>query len=188
MSNNASGVDESAANNNEDHATQSLNAYQGDMAGYMGNVNSELSAGNPFQSKGYLQGQNVETSGAMNSEKDATDQALNSTVARTGTNSAALANTEAEAGREGTRDLTNYNATRDTNNEDKWLQERDSLNRDQLAGANSEAGVYGTSTGAQSSDLSSMTQADDAEQQMWAQLGSAAMTGAGSGLGAAFHA
>lgn len=187
MSNNASGVDEKAANQNEDHAVQALGAYNGDMADFMGNVNSELSAGNPYESKEYKTNQNLETSGAMNSENDAERERLGETVARTGTNSAAIANEEGESARQGQRDLTNYNATRDTANEDKWLQEEQGLNRDLLEGAQSEAGVYGSSTGAQSSDLGSMTQADDAEQQMWASLAGAAASGAGVGAGIAMH-
>ena len=182
MTNNASGVDETAANSNEDHATQALGAYNGDMADYMSNVNSQIAAGNPFESKDYKTEQNLATSGAMNAEDTAEKQAEGSEVARTGTNSAALAGTEAEAARTGQRDLTNYNATRDTQNEDTWLQDKQNLTKDQLEGANSEAGVYGTSTSGQSSDLGSMTQADDAENQMWASLGAGAATGAGTAI------
>lgn len=184
MTNDASGVDEAAAQTNEGTAANALGAYQGDISEYMGNVNSALAAGNPFESKDYLTQQNLETSGAMNSANNAEDAKLGQTVARTGTNSAALANEEGSSAREGQRDLTQYNAGRDTQNGNTWLNEQQNLFKDQAAGASSEAGVYGTSTGAQSSDLSSMTQADDAEDQMWAGLAQAAATGAGAAAGA----
>jgi hypothetical protein len=186
MSNDATTVDKQAADVNGSDAQTALGSANGDLADYMSNVNSRLSAGNPYESKDYLTKQNLQTSGAMNSENDAADQALQSTVARTGTNSAALANTEAEAGRAGQRDLTNYTAGRDTANEDKWLQEQDALTKDQLAGANAESGLYGTALGGQNSNLHDYTSAENAQDQMWAQLGSAAMTGAGAGLGGAF--
>jgi hypothetical protein len=151
----------------------------------MSNVNSALAAGNPFESKAYLTQQNLATSGAMNSANDAEKQALESGVARTGTNTAALANTEASSARQGQRDLTSYNAARDTQNENTWLNQQDKLLGDQQAGANSEASIYGSSLGAQSSDLSSMTQADDAEQQAELALAGDAI-GAGGAVGAAF--
>jgi hypothetical protein len=151
----------------------------------MSNVNSALAAGNPFESKAYLTQQNLATSGAMNSENDAAKQALESGVARTGTNSAALPNEEASIARQGQRDLTNYNATRDTQNENTWLNQQDKLLQDEQAGANSEAGIYGTSLGAQSSDLSSMTQADDAEQKAELALVGDAV-GAGGSVGGAY--
>lgn len=185
MSNDAGSIDQAAATEHDDQATGALGAYQGDMADYMSNVNSTLAAGNPFESKDYLEQQNLETSGAMDSANDAEKQQLGSTVAKTGTNSAALADTEAESARQNARDLTQYEAGRDTSNENSWLNEQQGLMKDQLEGANSEAGVYGTGTGAQSSNLNAMTTADDEEQQMWAQMAGAAASGAGVGAGLA---
>lgn len=187
MTNNASGVDEAAANTNEGNAASALGAYQGDIGNYMSNVNSALAAGNPFESKDYLTQQNLETSGAMHSASDAANQKVQQTAARTGTNTAAIANEEESAGNQASRDLTQYNAGRDTQNENTWLNEQQGLLKDQESGAASEAGVYGSSLGAQSSDLSSMTQADDAEDQMWAGIAGAAASGAGVGAGIAMH-
>ena len=187
MSNGAASADKNAANQDATNAQGSLGAADSDLAAYMSNVNSQLSAGNPYESKEYLEDQNLETSGAMNSEKDATDQALQSTVARTGTNSAALADTEAEAGRQGARDLTNYPAGRNTANEDKWLQDQQQLTRDQLAGSQEEGSLYSTAVGGQDSTLGSYTNAEDAEDQMWGQIAGAAASGAGVGAGIALH-
>ena len=184
MSNNAGNVDQQAAQENQRNAEQALGAYQGDISSYLGNVNSRLAAGNPFESKAYLEKQNLETSGAMNAENDAAKQALQSTAARTGTNTAAIANEEGALARTGQRDLTQYTAARDTANEDKWLQEQETLLNDQEKGAASEAGVYSTSVGGQSSDLSSMTQADDAENKMWADIASGAIGAGGTIAGA----
>lgn len=175
-----------AAGVNGTNAQHELGNADAGISDYMSNVNSQLAAGNPYESKAYLTQQNLATSGAMNSEKDSADQALEEGVRSTGTNSAALAADEAEIGRTGQRDLTNYNATRDTQNEDKWLQDEQSLDRDQLAGADASAGLYSTSLGGQTSDLKTEEEADAAENQMWAGLGEAAMTGAGTGMGAAF--
>lgn len=186
MTQDASTPDKQAADTSSSDAAGALGSYQGDIGDYMSNVNSAIAAGNPFQSKDYLTQQNLTTSGAMNSENDAAKEQLQQTAARTGTNTAALANEEASTARQGQRDLTNYNATRDTENENTWLNQQDKLMGDQLAGANSEAGIYGTATGGRDSALSSMTQADDAENQMWAGLGESAMSGLSGGLGAAF--
>lgn len=186
MTNSNEGTDNAAASQDSTNAQASLGGADADLADYMENVNAQQSAGNPYESKQYLEEQNLATSGAMNSEKGATDEALGHTVATTGTNSAALADTEAEAGRQGARDLTQYTAGRDTSNEDKWLQDQQSLNRDQLAGAQEEGSLYSTATSGQDSTLSSATSAGNAEDEEWAQLGQGAMTGLGSGLGGAF--
>ncbi len=62
----------------------SLSNYNNDIGSYMSNVNSQLAAGNPYQSKSYLTNQNLQTSGAMNSTNDAAQQQLRDTALRTG--------------------------------------------------------------------------------------------------------
>ena len=182
MSNDAGSADSAAAKQDSTDAQGALGAATGDISDYMSNVNSQLAEGNPYESKAYLTQQNLATSGAMNSENDAADQALNSEVARTGTNTAALAGDEAENARQGQRDLTNYTATRDTQNQDKWQQDQQNLDRDQLAGAQEEGSLYGTAIGGQDSTLGSATTAQDAEDAMWAQMASGAATGAGTAI------
>lgn len=154
IANNAASVD--AGN-----AASSFGAASGDIGTYLSNVNSTLSAGNPFQSKTYLANQNLETSGAMNSQNDAEKAALGQTVARTGTNSAALANTVASSTRQGQRDLTQYNAGRDTANENTWLQQQDKLLGDEATGSAQEAGLYGTSLSGQDSTLGTAQTGED---------------------------
>lgn len=182
VSNDAGSLDKAAANQDSTNAQGALGAADSGIADYMSNVNSQLAAGNPYESKSYLENQNIATSGAMNSENDAADQALNSAVARTGGSSAALADTEAEASRAGQRDLTNYNATRDTQNMDKWQQDKQALTKDQLAGASEEGSLYGTALGGQNSSLKSYTDAQAAQDQMWAGIASGAATGAGTAI------
>ena len=166
MSGNAAlGTDQAAYNTNSKNAADTLGNYQGTENEYLSNVNAALAQGNPYQSKDYLTQQNIATSGAMNSQNDAAQQQEQATVARTGTNSAALPAEIADQARAGQRQLTDYNATRDTENEDKWLQQQDKLLNDQQAGANSEAGVYGTTQGAASSALGDYTSAANADQQ-----------------------
>lgn len=186
MASGASDTDKAQLNRYNDFENSTLSAYNSDIGSYMSNVNAALRSGNPYQSKSYLENQNLQTSGAMNAENAREGQQLRDAARRSGTNTAALAATTASSARQGQRDLTQYNAGRDTANEDKWLQEQQGLLRDQAEGANSEAGVLGTETGGANNALSNYTSAQNAQDQMWAQLGSAAMTGAGAGLGGAF--
>lgn len=154
-----------AATTDAGNAASSYGAASGDIGTYLSNVNSALSAGNPFESKDYLTQQNLDTSGAMNSANTAAQQQEQGTVARTGTNSAALASDVAENARAGQRDLTQYNAGRNTSNENTWLNQQDKLLGDQAQGASEEAGLYGTSVGAQDSTLNTAQQGEDAQTQ-----------------------
>lgn len=164
---NAAGSQAQVANNaattDASNAASSFGAASGDIGTYLSNVNSTLAAGNPFESKTYLTNQNLETSGAMNSENDAEKAALGSTVAKTGTNSAALANTVASSARQGQRDLTQYDAGRDTANENTWLNQQDKLLGDEATGSAQEAGLYGTSLSGEDSALGTAQQGADAE-------------------------
>lgn len=164
----------------------SLNNYNSDMSGYMSNVNGAIAAGNPYESKSYLTNRNIATSGAMNSADTAATGALRDTALRTGSNTAAVAGQVGANARAGQRDLTNYNATADTQNEDKWLQQQNMLRQQQLAGATSEAGVYGTSVSGRNNALSNLQSGQNSEDDMWAGLGKSAMQGAGAGLTTAF--
>ncbi len=174
------------ANNDYSGWEQSaLSNYNNDMGNYMSNVNGAIAEGNPYLSKSYLTNQNIQTSGAMNSAKTAAAQETRDAALRTGTNTAAVqasrdANAQALA-----RQQTQYNAQRDTENEDKWLQLQNQLRGQQLAGANSEAGVYGTSTSGRGNALSNLQSGQNAEDQLWASgiqglasAGGAAMTAA----------
>ena len=154
-----------AATMNGADAASSYGAASGDIGNYLSNVNSTLAAGNPFESKDYLTQQNLDTSGAMNSANTAAQQQEQGTVARTGTNSAALAASVAENARAGQRDLTQYNAGQNTQNENTWLNQQDKLLGDQAQGASEEAGLYGTALGGQNSTLSTAQQGADAQEQ-----------------------
>jgi hypothetical protein len=156
-------VANAAAATDASNASTAYGAASGDIGTYLSNVNSTLAAGNPFQSKDYLTNQNLETSGAMNAENDAEKQALGSTVARTGTNSAALAGTVASSARQGQRDLTQYNAGRDTANEGTYLNQQDKLLGDEATGASEESGLYSTSLGGQNSTLGTAQEGEDEE-------------------------
>lgn len=175
-----------ANSNYTDWEKTALGNYNNDIGGYMSNVNSTIAAGNPYQSKSYLQNQNIQTSGAMNAGNTKATQQLRDTALRTGTNTAAVAGQVAENARAGQRDLTTYNATRDTQNQDKWLAEQNQLRQQQLEGANSEAQVYGTSTTGRSDSLNNLTSLANNTSDNWTKLGTAAIGGAGTGLTAAF--
>jgi hypothetical protein len=161
---NQAAIANSAATTDAGDAASAYGAATGADAAYLSNVNSALAAGNPFEAKDYLTQQNIATSGAMNSENDAARQQQQQTVARTGTNSAALANEVGSQARAGQRDLTNYNATRDTQNEGTWLNQQDKLLSDQGQGANIEAGLYGTSVSGQDSTLSTAQTGEDEQE------------------------
>jgi len=158
-------VADDAATTNGTNAASSYSSASGDVSNYLSNVNSTLSAGNPYQSKDYLTQQNLDTSGAMNSANTAAQQKEQGTVARTGTNSAALASTVSENARAGQRDMTDYNATRNTENESKWENEKQSLLGDEATGASLESNLYSTSLNGQNSALSTAQQGADAQEQ-----------------------
>lgn len=162
---NQAGIANSAATTDAGNASTAFGSAQGDIGNYMSNVNSALAAGNPFESKDYLTQQNLDTSGAMNSANTAAQQQEQGTVARTGTNSAALASDVAENARAGQRDLTQYNAGRNTSNENTWLNQQDKLLGDQAQGASEEAGLYSTSLGGQNSTLSTAQTGADAQEK-----------------------
>lgn len=158
-----------------------LSSYNNDMGSYMSNVNSQLAAGNPYQSKDYLTSQNLQTSGAMNATNDAAQQQLRDTALRTGTNTAAVAGEVGANRLQGQRDLTTYNAARDTQNEDKWLQQRQQLTSDQLAGANSEAGIYGSAVGGRSAANSDLVNLQQQQDALWGSaIGAVGAAGAGA--------
>lgn len=180
---NQAAVANSAADTDATNAGAAYGQAQGDIGNYLSNVNSALAAGNPFESKDYLTQQNLETSGAMNSEDDAAKQQEQATVARTGTNSAALSNDVAENARAGQRDLTQYNAGRDTSNENTWLNQQDKLLGDEATGSSEEAGLYGTSVGAQDSTLNTAQQGEDEQEQANDGMIDAGIGAAGAGVG-----
>lgn len=176
-------VANAAAGVDAGNAASSFGAASGDIGTYLSNVNSTLAAGNPFKAKDYLTNQNLETSGAMNSANDAEKAALGQQVARTGTNSAALANTVASSARQGQRDLTQYNAGRDTSNENTWLQQQDKLLGDEATGSSQEAGLYGTSIGGQDSTLGTAQTGEDAQTNANDALTEAGIKAAGTAAG-----
>lgn len=180
MTQDASGPDKAAADTEGADAAQSFGAAQGDIGNYLSNVNSALAAGNPFESKDYLTQQNLATSGAMHSTNDAADQALQQTAARTGTNTAALAGEEGDVARTGQRDLTNYNAARDTANEGTWLNQQDKLLGDEGTGAGEEGNLYATGAGAQAKNLSSYTTGADAYNQLEDEIAQQVASAAGT--------
>ena len=94
-----------------------------------------------------------------------------------------MANDVAAQARTGQRDLTNYNATRNTENEGKWLGEQQNLLGDQARGAVMEEGLYGTSVSGQDSTLgTAQTGEDEQEQQNNAEL-NAGISAAGTFAG-----
>lgn len=181
MSGNATGANNDANAQYTDWEKTAANNYQNDMAGYTSNVNSTIAQGNPYQSRSYLQNQNLMTSSAMNAANTKATQQLRDTALRTGTNTAAVAGQVAENARAGQRQVTDYNATRDTANEDKWLSESDRLRQEQLAGANSEAGMYSTNVNGRNNALGNLTSIQNSQDAMWeAGIGAVGSVGAGA--------
>lgn len=173
-------TDNAAATTYGSNASSSYGSASGDTSNYLSNVNSALSEGNPYQTTEYKTNQNLETSGAMDSANTAAQQKEQSTVAKTGTNSAALANTVSENARSGQRQMTDYNATRDTQNENSWQNEKQNLLGDEAKGAEIESGLYSTSVNGQDSALSSATSAANAEQSSTDSLFGSAIGAAGT--------
>ena len=119
----------------------------------------------------------------MHSANDAAQQQQQATVARTGTNSAALANEVGAQARTGQRDLTQYNAARDTANENTWLGEQQNLFNDERQGAGLDESLYGTSVGAQDSTLGTAQQGADAQEAATNGMIDAGIGAVGAGLG-----
>jgi hypothetical protein len=163
----------------------SLGNYNNAMSGYMSNVNSTLAGGDPYKSTPYLTNQNILTSGAMNSAGNKANQENRDVALRTGTNTAAVQASRDANAQQASRDLTTYNASRDTENEDKWLQMQDRLRQEQLAGANSEANVYGTSVQGRGNSLNNLTSIQNSEDALWGSAISGVAGAAGAGLAGA---
>lgn len=184
---NAAGSQAAVANNaattDASNAASSYGAASGDIGTYLSNVNSQLAAGNPFESKSYLTQQNLSTSGAMNSANTAEKAALGNTAARTGTNTAALANTVASSARQGQRDLTQYNAGAQQQNENTWLNQQDKLLGDEATGSSEEAGLYGTSLSGEDSALGTAQQGADEQESQNNGLISSGIKAGGTALG-----
>ncbi len=175
-----------AANANDTSwQNQALDGYNTGVGSYMSNVNAQLAAGNPYQTKQYLQNQNLLTSAAANAANTQAQGALKESALRTGENTASNAATIASNSRGIARDLTAYQANRDTQNDAMWQQQKQQLLGDQLAGANSEANVFGTATGAQSSALGDLTSLQNSQDAMWGNIAGSAIGAAGTGGAAA---
>lgn len=161
----------------------SLSNFNNAMGGYTSNVNSAIAQGNPYESRSYLQNQNLLTSGAANSADTAGNQATRDAALRTGTNTAAVqasrdANTQAKQ-----RMLTQYNAGRDTENLDKWMNQRQQLYGDQLAGANADAGIFNTASGGRNNAASNLASIQNSQAGLWEAGIGAVGAGLGGGLG-----
>jgi hypothetical protein len=170
--------------NNTDTSAQAgaLQNYNNDIGSFNSNVNSQLAAGNPYESQAYKTEQNITTSGAMDSANNAANQATRDAALRTGTNTAAVAAQSAENARAGQRQMDQFNAATDTSNEDKWLQQQNTLTNDQLEGAQSEAGIYGTSTTGSDSSLGNLTTLQGQDDALWQSAIGAAGTAGAAGI------
>ena len=79
--------------------------------------------------------------------------------------------------------MTNYTAGQTNQNEDKWLNEQNQLYNDQLAGTNSEAGVYSTQMGGSNNSLNDLTSRQNTNEQTNAQMAVAGMSAIGGAVG-----
>jgi hypothetical protein len=184
MSSGSSSTQKGQLNQDNAWAGSSLDKYNSGISDYGSNVNATLGAGNPYESKQFLTNQNLQTSGAMNSANTRQQQQMRDVVSRTGTNTAGVGESLASSARQGQRDMTQFNATRDNQNQDKWLQQQQQLYGDQLAGANSQAGVYGQQMSGASNALNNVTQRQDAQDQMWGGIAQSAVGAAGAAAAA----
>lgn len=169
-----------------DWENSGVGSYNADLGNYMSNVNSSLAAGNPYQTTAYKTSQNLETSGAMNAADTAAKAATRGAALRTGQNAAAVNPATSENALAAARTQDTFNASRDTSNDQAWEQEKGELMKDQLAGANSQEAANANYGQQRSSATQGLLTQQEQEDQMWAQLGETAMTGAGKGLTAAY--
>lgn len=160
--------------------------YNTDINNYSSNVNAALAEGNPYESKAYKTEQNLVTSGAMHSQNDAAEQQMRGAALRTGQNAAAINPTVSANARAGQQELDKYNAGRDTENQDKYLQYKQTLMGDQLGAAQSEAGMASTMAGQRNASTNNLVDLQNENEQMWTKLGTTAMQSAGAGLTSAY--
>jgi hypothetical protein len=179
----ASSADSAANNQYQQWEKSALSNYNTAMSGYNNNLSTMEGQGNPYTSKSFLTNQNLLTSGAMNANNMKAKQQLQDTALRTGENTAAINDTIADSARQGQRTMDQYNAQAANDNEDKYLQYEQGLLHDRLAGADSEAGILGTTTQGSDAALGDLTNADDAEMGMWGQIIGGAAAGAGAAYG-----
>jgi hypothetical protein len=161
-----------------------LSGYNTDVGNFVSNTNSAIAQGNPYESKSYLTNQNILTSGAMNSAKTAANAATADTARRTGGNTAAVQASRDATAQGLSRQQTQYNAQRDTDNLDKWLGQRQQLYKNQLDAANSEANIYGSSVAGRSNGASNLADLDKAKMAMTSGIISGALGAGGTGVGA----
>lgn len=182
MARSGTAANQDANNQYSNYETQAVGNYNSDMNGYNSKLSQMEGAGNPYQSKSYLQNQNMLTSAAMNSQNTQAKQQLQDTALRTGTNTAALGGQISENARAGQRTMDQYNAGTATQNQDKYLQYEQNLLGDQLAGANSQAGIYATDVNGRNNADSNLITAQGQNQQMWGNI----IGGVAGGVGGAF--
>lgn len=155
--------------------------YDSTIAGYNNNVDGLLAKGNPYQSTEYLTNQNKLTSGAMNSQNTASAAAERGAALRTGTNTAAVSAQRSANSLSGQRQIDNYNASRDTQNQDKYLQWQQGLLQDKLAGANSQQNMFSTESGGRSNANTNLVNLNQQQNALW----EAGIGAAGAGAAAA---
>lgn len=176
-------ANQDAASDYTDWEKSALTGYNSDIGGYMSNVNSAIAQGNPYETRSYLTNQNLQTSAAANAATTAGNQQSRDVALRTGTNTAAVqASRDANAAAKA-RTVNQYNATRDTENEDKWLNQRQQLFGDQLQGANSEANIFGTASSGRNNAASNLASIQNSQNQLWEAGIGAAGAGLSGGLG-----
>jgi hypothetical protein len=163
------------------YATSALNNYNAD-AGETNDQISSLEGNNPYTSKTQVQNQNLLTSGAMNATNTAAKQQLNDAALRTGTNTASLGRTISSNARAGQRTMDDYNAQTALNNTDKSVQLQQGLIGDRQNAANSEAGVYGTSSGQQTAADGQLVTLQGQQDQMWGNVISGAAGAGGAAI------
>lgn len=181
MARSATTANQDANTQYTNYENQAAGNYNKQMQGFSTNL-SGMQANNPYTSHAYLQNQGKLASAAMNSADASAKSNLLETAGRTGTNTAALGNTIASNARAGQRQNDAFNAETATQNTDKSAAYQESLLRDQLAGANSEAGMFGANVTGRSDSLNNLTSIQNADQQMWGNV----IGGVAGGAGAAF--
>jgi hypothetical protein len=171
-----------ASNQYSNYATSALNNYNSQATAASDDISNLEGQGNPYQSKSYLQNQNIQTSAAMDATNTAAKQQLNDDALRTGTNTASLGRTISSNARAGQRTMDAYNAGQSAQNEDKYLSLQQGLIGDRQNLANSEAGVLGTTSGAQTNADGQLVTLQGQNDQMWGNV----IGGAAGAVGSVF--
>jgi hypothetical protein len=160
-------------------ANKATDAFNADLGKMKGNPNLYA---NPYKDPEYLRNQNLITSAASSATNSAAANQLNSEALRTGSNTASREASIRDLARQKSRAMVDYQAGRNAQDRNSYLDWERFLLGANLAPANVNTDMFRTSTSGQNNANTNLANIQNSQQAMWGSI----IGGAASGLGAAF--